>query len=119
MSIAEAINYKNLIPVKKSFILHLKDKYTRSKAELERQNTVVDKNVQAILEATFGKENVKVTDSDIESVQKPYLQKNQFHLVDPLNIEKTISQLENEVMEFESEVDSVLSEINAITEIAI
>ena len=38
--------------------------------------------------------------------------KEQFALVDPLNIEKVIEELENEIDSFESEVDYVLSTSN-------
>jgi hypothetical protein len=75
--------------------------------------------VQSILEATFGKENVKAGKDDVESVRKPYMEANEFHLFDPLSVDSKIEALEKEIGDFEAEVDAVLSEINAITIIEI
>lgn len=115
MTIADAINFKAVVKFKKKLIETLKQRHKQSLAALNKNNEVVNANIQRILEATFGKENVKVGEKDVEAVSKPYLEANEFHLFDPLKIEKRVEQMEKEVSEFESEVDAVLSEINAIT----
>lgn len=115
MSIADAINFKTVIKFKKKLIDSLKQKHKKTVAELNTHNEAVNLNVQRILEATFGKENVKVGDKDVEAVSKPYLEANQFHLFDPLKVDETVEKIEKEVSEFEAEVDAVLSEINAVT----
>jgi uncharacterized protein YozE (UPF0346 family) len=115
MSIADAITYKSLLSLKKSLIDDLKIKYGRVKADMEAKNILVEQNLQKVLEATFGKDNVKITKDDMDAVRKPFLESNEWLLIDPLNVEETIETLEREVSEFESEVDAVLSEINAVT----
>lgn len=115
MKIADAINFKVAIKFKKKLIETLKIKHRQVVGDLNKNNELVNANVQRILEATFGKENVKVGKDDVEAVRKPYLEANEFHLFDPIQCEKTIEALEKEVSEFEVEVDAVLSEINAVT----
>ncbi|MCU0391887.1 MAG: hypothetical protein MUE81_12275 [Thermoflexibacter sp.] len=119
MSIADAITYKSVMSYKKTLTEDLKTKYARVKADMESKNLLVEQNLQKVLEATFGKDNVKINKEDLESVRKPFLESNEWLLIDPLKIENTIEKLEKEISEFESEVDAVLSEANAITLIEI
>lgn len=115
MTIADAINFKTAVRYKKLLADKLKARQQAVVADMNRGNGKIEENLQRILEATFGKENVKTDKNDIESVSKPYLESNLFHLLDPLEVTKKIEALEKEVAEFLAEVDAVLSEINAIT----
>lgn len=115
MTIADAISLKENIKFKKNLIISLRQKFAQNVGQLNNNNSIVEQNVQRLLEATFGKENVKVGATDIESVRKPYIESNEWHLADPLKISEKINSLEKEVGDFESEVDAVLSEINAVT----
>jgi hypothetical protein len=47
----------------------------------------------------------------------PFLEANRFSLIDPIKVESEIAKLEKEVGDFEAELDAVLSEVNAITQI--
>jgi hypothetical protein len=119
MSIADAITYKTLIVCKKKLIVALQAKLQSSLSVLNKNNELVQKNIQAILEATFGKENVKVASTDMDNVRKPYVEANEFHLLDPLEVTKKLESLQTEISNFESEVDSTLSEVNATTFITV
>jgi hypothetical protein len=115
MTIADAINFKAVVKFKKKLIETLKARQQQAVAQLNQQNAIVEQNVQLILEATFGKENVKAGKDDVESVRKPYMDANEFHLFDPLKVAEKVEAMEKEVGDFEMEVDAVLSEINAVT----
>jgi hypothetical protein len=115
MTIADAINFKAVVKFKKKLIETLKARQQQAVAQLNQQNAIVEQNVQRILEATFGKENVKAGKDDVESVRKPYMDANEFHLFDPLKVAEKVEAMEKEVGDFEMEVDAVLSEINAVT----
>lgn len=119
MTIADAINAKAVVKFKKALIEKLKAGHRAALADLNKQNAIVEANVQRILEATFGKENVKVSESDMEAVRKPYMSANEFHLFDPLKVLAIVDEMEKDVSDFEAEVDAVLSEINAVTIIEI
>ena len=115
MSISDAITFKGVIKFKKGLVANLRMKHKAAIAEMNRNNDAVNLNVQRILEATFGKESTKVGKEDLEAVRKPYMEANEFHLFDPLKVDAATEKIDNEVSEFETEIDAVLSEINAIT----
>ncbi len=119
MTISEAINFKSIIGFKKELINSLTAKLNRTKQEIEGANTKVEENVLRIAETALQKDNVKINDNDAINITKPYIEANEYKLIDPLKIETLIEDLTNEVEIFEAEVDAVLSEINAITVIEI
>lgn len=119
MSIADAINYKTLIAVKKQLIASMRKDYKAVTANMNKVNDAVEQNCQNILLATFGKENVKVTNTDMEAVRKPFMEQNEWTMIDPLGVVACTEKMERELMLFETEVDAILSEINAITLIGI
>jgi len=122
MTIADAINFKTVIAVKKALILQLQRKHNAVKAkfnqENEKINTVALENAKIMI-GKQGDDKVKPNDEDVKNIVEPFVKRNEFHLVDPLKIEETIEKLQIEVDEFEVEVDAVLSEINSLTEIEI
>ena len=119
MSIADAINYKTLIAVKKQLIASMRKDHKATLANMNKLNDQVNDNCQRVLEVTFGKENVKVTPTDMEAVRKPFMEQNEWTMIDPLDVINRAVTMETELMTFETEVDAVLSEINAITMIEV
>lgn len=122
MTIADAINFKTVIVVKKNLINRLTQNHNTVKAkftkENERINNVALDNAKIMI-GKQGDDKVKPNDEDVKNIVEPFVKRNEFHLVDPLKVEDLIENLQKEVDEFEAEVDAVLSEINAITVIEI
>ena len=119
MFIVDAINFKNIVSAKKDLINRFTRVHTNVKGQVLTNNERVKENAMKLAEAALGKDNVKIGENDVESITKPYLENNTFELIDPMNCDKLIETLQNEVDEFETEVDAVLSEINAVTLIEI
>lgn len=119
MTIADAITMKSSMVLRKQLVDRLKTQHSHNVGVLNKNNELVEENIQRILEATFSKENVKAGEKDVEAVRKPYLEANEWELVDTLKVEKLIEEMETEIGDFETEVDAVLSEINAVTKITI
>lgn len=122
MTIADAINYKVVIIFRKQLITALNREHNIAKAkfttENERINNVALENAKIMI-GKQGDDRVKPTDTDVKNIVEPFVERNELHLVDPLEVDKLIETLEKEVSNFEVEVDAVLSEINAITVIEI
>jgi len=118
MTIADAINFKSVIVFKKNLIATLVKKHNAVKSkftvENEKVNNVALENAKIMI-GKQGDDRVKPTDEDVENIVEPFVKRNEFHLVDPLKVEELTEKLQNEVNNFEVEVDAVLSEINAIT----
>jgi len=115
MTIADAINFKYVVEYKKKLINTLEKRHRSMVAKMEMTNKQVEDNALKLAEAALQKDNVKISDGDAVAITGPYIEKNQFHLIDPLKVEELVGKLRDEVNAFESEVDAVLSEINAVT----
>lgn len=118
MTIADAINFKNVIAFKKNLIDTLRKKHNvvKSKFTIENDkiNNVALENAKIML-GKQGDDRVKPTDEDVKNIVEPFIKRNEIHLIDPLKVEELTDALEKEVMTFETEVDAILSEVNAIT----
>lgn len=119
MTIADAINFKAIIRFKQALAAQLRGKHMGAVAQLNKNNEIIEKNVQMLLESAFGKENVAVKKDDADSIRTPYMSANEFHLFDPLSAIAKADALDTEIADFTAEVDAVLSESNAITLISI
>lgn len=119
MSIADAITHKSNISLIKQFIAKMKSNHTQVTGALNNNQNVTDTNLQKLLEASFGKDNTKVSKEDIDNISKPFLDNNTWTLVDPLKLSEKIESLDKGISAFEMEVDAALSEINAVTYIEI
>lgn len=122
MTISDAINFKTVIEVKKRFISELSAKHNHVKAQFVRENEKVNITALDNAKIVIGREDdnrIKPTDDDVKNIVEPYVKRNQIILVDPLKIEELLEKLQREIETFETEVDAVLSEINATTIIEI
>ena len=122
MTIADAINFKTVITVKKNLIARLTEKHNHVKAKFNQENEKINNVALENAKIMIGKQgddSVKPNDEDVKNIVEPFVKRNQYHLIDPLKIEELVVKLQSEVEEFEVEVDAVLSEINALTQIEI
>lgn len=119
MTVADAITAKDLNKSKQILIDHLRAQQRGTLSLLNKNNEVVDKNIQSLLEANLGKDSVKAGKEDIEAIRKPFMEASQWNLFDPLGLVEKIEGLEKDLLDFQTEVDAVLSESNAITFIEI
>lgn len=119
MTIAEAINMKQAIVAKKLLVQSIERKHNNAKAIAEKSNKQVEDNALRLASAALQKDNVKINEGDAVAITEPYLEKNLFSVVDPLDAENLVKKLSDEISDFESDVDSALSEINALTYITI
>ena len=118
-SVAEAIYRKNSIDNEKLLLKHLRHQLTDAKDSVEYRNEEVNNKLQNILITMVGKDNVKSTGVEANSMSKQYLADNEFSLVDGLGAEKVIEDMEREIDEFLFEIDFSLSTHNSLTEIEI
>lgn len=119
MTVADAITEKGNVALKTALANRLKQNHNAAVGVLNKNNEIVQSNVEVLLQNAMGADRSKADSKDIEAIQKPYVDMNQFHLVDPLKVIEKIEAIEKEVEQFEAEVDAVLSEANAINFIEI
>lgn len=114
LTVAEAIETKSFIKIKKNFLNSLQNEFHNSDLNIRTINIGIIPRLDKLLEATFGKDQ-KIKSEDHDSISKPFLESNEAKLLDPINISQVIKNLETEIDDFESQVDIILSEVNART----
>ena len=116
-TVADAITFKTIIESKTKLASHLRGRLTAVAGSINKGNEQVNKNVDALLVAAFnGADNLtKATKESLDAIRIPYLDGNNYYMVDPLKVQEKIDELEKETSEFKMEVDAILSESNAVT----
>lgn len=120
MTVAEAIERKSSIEYEKNLLNTLRYQYGTQGVKLNTQNESVNDKLNQLIEVSFGKEGKqKVNQNEIEAISKPYLEQNEWVLLNPLKVDELIEEMSNEIDTFLNEVDFVLSESNTLTKIEI
>jgi len=120
MTVAEAIERKDSIEYDKCLLREMSNQFNAVLSNISRQNEMVNANLENLLNTSFGKERTgKVDESEILAISKPYLEQNEWEVIDVLALKTKIEDLKTSIEDFESEIDFTLSESNAITKITI
>ncbi|MGL6175197.1 MAG: hypothetical protein ACRC1P_11380 [Cellulosilyticaceae bacterium] len=118
-TVADAIERKNSIQYERNLLQTLKLNLSKATNTLEMANIKLDSDIQRMVEGFVGKDTQSNKDV-VETAQKMADSKReneQMVFVDPLGAKALIEEMETEILDFESEVDMCLSEINAQTTI--
>ena len=118
MTVAEAIERKTSIQYRKSLVTELRRSFSAANNEFERDDRKCQERLDSMIVQNLGKEATPKSD-EYEAIAKPFLERNQPRLLDPIKMQDETDKLDNEIISFEEEVDVVLSESNAKTDITI
>lgn len=110
MTVAQAIEKKTSVAFSKMYLGKMRLEASRVRNDMDYHNQAAQTRLDKLLEAASAKDK-----TDVESIAKPFMARNEATLVDALDIDKIIMALEEEIVNFESEVDIILSESNART----
>lgn len=113
-TVAEAIERKQLLVDEKSFLDNLKFQYENQVRFINNKNDKLPQLLEQYLQAVLGEKD-KRTVEDIEAHTKNFYSREEYILIDPMNINEYIEELEKDIITFETNVDYVLSESNATT----
>lgn len=119
MTVAEAIELKTSITYKQCFLNALRAQYVNTKNLVEKENATLEAEINKLLTTAYGSDKTKIEPSIVSSISDPQLAAKQQELLDPSGIEAKIQKLDEEVSAVKSELDFVLSESNARTEIEV
>lgn len=118
MTVAEAITRKSFISLETNYVESLKKNLATVLRTIESNNATVDNNALELVKTTLGRE-VNTNSEEALAVSKSYTDLNKLTLIDPLSIEEIIKTLEEDIENFNTEVDAILSESNATTVIEV
>jgi hypothetical protein len=113
-TVAEAIENKKIIENKKELLKQLKAQLNTNMVQVSKKNEEVESRLDEQIQIMLGSDKQSKT-AGLEGFINQYKEQNEWELVDGLEISKEINKLENEIEEFENNIDFVLSESNAIT----
>jgi len=117
-TVAEAIEYKSSIRMKRQFLEEMKACLQLKRAEYEQMKAQVDGRLERLLQSELGKD-VKTNPETITSLTNSFRENNKVELVDPLDLGSKVTELEEELDAFETNVDWVISESNGKTVIEV
>jgi hypothetical protein len=113
-TVAEAIENKKIIENKKELLKQLKTQLNTNMAQVSKKNEEVESRLDEQIQIMLGSDKQSKT-AGLEGFINQYKEQNEWELVDGLGINEEINKLENEIEEFENNIDFVLSESNAVT----
>lgn len=115
MSVAQAIERKSSIAFERNLLTMLKQTFAKTSTQVDNFNIQNQVRLDKLLESTFSKDSTKVKSEEFEAVSKPFLERNQATILDPIDVRKSIEKNEKLITSFEEDVDVALSESNATT----
>jgi hypothetical protein len=119
MTIAQAIGYKvSILPQLKEILEALKPQIVGVTNNVERQRLQLEQDILKMMEQNLGKDR-KADRDGFDVIAKPFIEQNELNISDKANIQTYVDQLEKDILDFESNIDFSLAEINAKTEIEI
>lgn len=119
MTIAEAIERKNLLDTEREIIMDMRTKLVSSQDTADQHNKGVKHDLMKLLKATYGQTTSQFSKEAYDRIGTPFMANNEAKLIDPLNCKKILKEMEDKCDKFFGEVDVCLSIANAKTEITI
>lgn len=119
MTVAAAIEYKSSIAFDKKLLSNLTNSSAAINRKVEQHNDHVEAQALQLVETTFGNKSSKVMKEEHDSIVEPFKKSRVAEIIDPLNIKDEIDKKEEAINVFEREIDSILTESNAVTMIEV
>lgn len=114
MTVAEAIERKQSIQMEKEVVEKLRRQYHRAITQVTEANEALPEKLETYLINILGSKE-KQSQDEVKLHTETFMKRNEYELIDPMNVKKIIETLTGQIEEFESDVDAVLSESNATT----
>ena len=119
MSVAEAIELKSTVAQRESLLQTLSGKFVAAQRIVELKNDELAKKIDALMTTSFGSDKREVSKEMFDMISAPQKRNGEYSLIDPLNIQAKIDKVREEISQLSSELDFVLSESNARTELEV
>ncbi len=124
MTISDAVDLKESIGFDESIQYHARDQLALASNNIEKNRINMETNVQTSIERLIGADGKTKAAGEqntllIEGTKNAIFDMHDLALVDPLDVKKLIKDLEVKISNVKSEIDFVLSEANARTQIEI
>ena len=119
MTVAEAIEMKATVLNKEQLLRQMQAQLNSSNAVVSKLNAQLDAQIEANLATIYGADKAKADKDTYEAVAKPQREQKEAALLDPMKIADYIQKLGDEISVIRTELDFILSEVNAKTDIEV
>jgi len=120
VTVAEAIEMKRSVEFKRQLVNAMKTQYLQANNTVATLNVKVEASIDAIINTMMASDkSTKVDPSVLAAIGEPQRNQSEAALIDPANLSTFIKKLEDEISEIDTELDFLLSEINAKTHILV
>jgi len=118
-TVAEAIEMKNTgISYKEGLLLGMREQYDDAINHCARENEILPRKADEYIMGMYQSKDITKMSDDMQKARNEYIAQNTYELVESIKILDEIEKLGEEIANFTSEVDSVLSVSNALTTIS-
>ena len=118
MTVSQAIEFKNTIQYKRAILETMKRQRQYATVESESHRQKVQQKIDDNIRIVCGKD-IKPDATTIQTITESISKSDPIEVFDPINLDKVIKDLETEIEDFSANVDYVLSESNALTQITV
>lgn len=118
MTVSQAIEFKNTIEYKRNIVFKMRQQRQNVTIESENHRNRVQNKIDENIKIICGKDT-KADATTIQTITDGITKGDPIEIFDPLGIDDLISDLETEIEDFSANVDFVLSESNALTQITV
>ena len=119
LTVAEAIETKTSLPYKELLLTALVQQANSAHTHVSNINNKMNEDIDKALQVVYGNEKGKVQSEMYEQVAEPQRKQKEGAILDPAKIDLKIKSLQDEIQTIKSELDFVLAESNAKTEIEV
>jgi len=119
MTVAEAIDRRDTgIQFDKILLTQLRHQLVGVERSIQSAEADLRDRADKHIEASFGKSE-KNDPEEVSNAREAFLKRHEVKIQDPVNVREYIRQLQDEIEQFEAEVDFTLSESNTQTQIEV
>jgi len=118
MTVSQAIEFKNTIEYKRNIVAKMRQQRQNVRIENENHRNRVQNKIDENIKIICGKDT-KADATTIQTITDGITKGDPIEIFDPLGIDVLICDLETEIEDFSANVDFVLSESNALTQITV
>lgn len=119
-TVAEAIEMKNHgLSYLTTLCGTLTTKYASSKRMAEKENDSLQTRADTYIKELYAGTDLKNMSTEVAAARDTFIKSQTVEIVDPIEIKNQIDELQKTIDTFTAEVDSALSESNALTNISV
>lgn len=118
MTVAEAIERKTSIEYDKALLSRMATQYEFAKTQIDTQNHALEGSIEKMTQRLSESDKQNLA-TEQKALAEAYMKDNEWGFVDPLDISTKIKDLDEQIDNFEANVDTALSLSNAVTMIEV